>query len=926
MKIPTATYRLQFGRSFGFLSAAALVDYLDRLGISDVYASPVFEAVKGSMHGYDIVNPNHLNPELGHWSDFRELARRLSEKEMGWVQDIVPNHMAYAFANRMLMDVLERGVYSPCRSFFDIDWNHPRNFLKGKLSAPFLGKPYEECLANGEINLSYGVEGFMIKYYNITLPLHLAAYGDLLRLVLNRIQKLKPTDSVYASLCEILNAFENHHSAICWSRSRRGGLRLKKSLWRLYCRSEKIREGMADILALHSGASGDPDGFQRLDRLLDRQMFRLLFFRAAGKVINYRRFFDINGLIALRQENQSVFKHTHRLLSGLIKKGIITGVRVDHIDGLAQPAVYLDRLHRMIGDRYLVVEKILGPDETLPETWPVQGTTGYDFAFMVNGLFVDPTGEAGLTSAHADFTDIRVPLNQILYQAKQQIMDDLFGGEVDGLVEKISTISIKASSSAESPLPHLREALMETLARFPVYRSYLDPVSGKGTKDSHIPEAIEEALSYRPELTAELIFLSGILSYDNGAGPFSKDRNEIIFKFHQLSATLMAKAFEDTALYRYSRLLSLNEVGGDPGRFGVSRDEFGRFIRSRALKWPHSLNATSTHDAKRGEDSRARLNILSEMPGEWALTVNRWHRQNDKHAVYIGSKRVPDKDREYFLYQTMIGVWPFGRDEGPPVDERIRDYLIKAEREAKTYTSWLSPNVDYEEAILSYLSGILHPSEENAFFPDFLAFRGRVAWYGLFNALSQCLVKITAPGVPDFYQGTELWDFHLVDPDNRRPVDFDIRKKMLSLLKSSGNRAKIIDGLLKSPFESGLKLFLIMAALNFRKANQELFQKGDYIGLKTVGEFERHVMAFGRCHEKKWSLTVVPRFVTSLIAEKCYPLGTVWKNTAVELPADAPDSWQNIFTEEVATGGGLLPMSSLLSSFPAALLTNVRSV
>ncbi len=930
MNIPTATYRLQFNPDFGFRDAAEIAGYLAQLGISSLYASPIFKARQDSLHGYDGVDPNQLNPQLGALADFEQLTQTLQRHSIGWLQDIVPNHMAFNYDNRMLMDVLENGPHSKYYRFFDIEWDHHDQGLQGRLLAPFLGKRYGECLIDGEIKLSYDAAGFGIEYYEFKLPLRIDSYLDILG---HGIEKLRATrgDSgpEYMGLIDILDRLES--LALTLDPAERGAQirTLKQTLWNGYCHHSAIKQFVDKNVRLFNGKRGDAASFKLLDKILLQQFFRLCYWKVACDEINYRRFFSINELIAVCQKNEAVFDHTHALLTRLVGDGIIAGIRIDHIDGLQDPRGYLNRLRGRFKDMYILVEKILESEETLPDEWPVQGTTGYEFSSMLNALFVRPENEENFSAIYTRFSGREDSFERDIYSGKRRILETQMAGDLDNLAGSVKHIAGRTRSGRDFTLRRLKESLAEMLVRFAVYRTYVDRDGAREADRRYIRSAVELSVLHRPHLQPELLFLQRLLlgEIDRDAGDDAADASErcrqIAARFQQLTAPLMAKGFEDTALYVYSRLLSLNDVGGDPRRFGCRAADFCGFIEKRAQRWPHAMNSTATHDSKRGEDVRARLNVLSEVPNEWAANLVQWRTLNRAAKVRIDDAERPDKNEEYFLYQTLIGAFPLGSPDRSDFTERISQYMVKAAREAKIHTSWLAPNESHEAALISFVEKILHASGQKDFLAAFVPFCRKIVHYGTFNSLSQTLIKITAPGVPDFYQGTELPDLSLVDPDNRRAVDFAARARLLKEIQAQArtNPRALIGELLANRLDGRLKLYLIAAALHARNGQPGLYRDGSYVALQPAGRFHNHVIAFARHSGPKWSVTVVPRFLTSLVAEGEDPLGPgVWQDTVVGLPDGAPVRWKNIFTSEVLTAENTLALSDALAVFPAALL------
>ncbi len=909
-RIPLATYRLQFNPAFGFRQAAEIVDYLSKLGITCLYASPIFKARQGSTHGYDIVDPNRLNPELGSIEEFEALTEAVEQEGMMWLQDIVPNHMAFDAQNRVLIDVLENGPHSKYFGFFDVEWDHPYGGIKGRLLAPFLGRFFGECLESGEIRLCYAQEGFTIHYYDFRLPLRIESYPSILTHRLPALKKkLGPKDPDYIKFLGVLGVLYGLRTGP----SEKGASErydqisfVKVLLWELYAGNAEIRTFLDRNLGMFNGEGLAQGQKHLLENLLRDQFFRLSFWKVATEEINYRRFFIINELISLRMEDQQVFDHCHALLFKLVADGKITGLRIDHVDGLHDPTRYLHSIRAKVGEIYTVVEKILAVGERIPKFWPIAGTTGYDFMNGLNGLFCEQKNEKAFSRIYARQAGFTWSYRELVADKKKFIAEKRMAGDVDNLAHLIKNISSRYRQGSDLTLLGLKSAIVLTLAHFPVYRTYFSPEGSRPEDCHYVKEAVAKAKAQDPEQVPELEFIENLLLQEFGHELNVRERNEwlrVVMKFQQLSGPLMAKGLEDTVLYIYNRLISLNEVGGNPSRFGGSLKSFHDFNRHRALHHPHDMNATSTHDVKRGEDIRARLNVLSEVPREWERAVRTWRKLNRKHKRLVNGILVPEPNDEYFLYQTLVGAFPFGDEPG--FSERIKAYIVKAVREAKMVTSWLKPDETYEKAYLAFVEAILDAGEENPFLKSFLPFQGMVAEYGIWNALSQALLKITSPGVPDFYQGSELWDLHLVDPDNRRPVDFAARQAILEeFLRVKQGPQDLLSELLCSRTDGKIKFYVIYTALKARKDLRETFQLGHYLPLRTGGEFKSHVIAFARKYHQSWAMVVVPRFLTRLVAPSEIPIGEhVWHDTHKTIPASAK-----------------LMVGEVLHRFPVALL------
>jgi (1->4)-alpha-D-glucan 1-alpha-D-glucosylmutase len=928
VKIPLATYRIQFNSDFGFVHAREIVTYLADLGISDIYASPIFKTKKGSSHGYDIVDFNQLNPDLGTREDFEKLVEVLKNSNMGWIQDIVPNHMAFDGENSMLMDVLENGRNSEYFNFFDIDWSHFYESLSERLLAPFLGSHYSESLDKKEITLRYCNNGFFISYYSLNLPLKIESY---VRIITYRLQSLrKKLGDDHPDLIKflgILYSLKNLPTSPEERLERYSQIKfIKRMLWELYSSNSDIKEFINENVAIFNGQRETSESPDLLDALLSEQLFRLSFWKVATEELNYRRFFNINELISLKMEDERVFNLTHSLIINLIKEKKITGLRVDHIDGLYDPTEYLKKLKERTGDVYIVVEKILGFDEKLPSLWAVQGTTGYDFLNYVNGIFCDERNGRKFNRLYYAFTGIKASYETILYEKKKLIIEKDMAGDVDNLAHLLKRILSKDRYGNDITLYGIKRAIIEILALFPVYRTYIRPDYFSEADRRYITDAIKVAREMNPALLHELNFMERFLLLKFSRYHTGEDKNEwihFIMRFQQLTGPLMAKGFEDTTLYVYNRLLSLNDVGGNPNRFGISLTEFHDFNIKRSRIYPHSMNATSTHDTKRGEDVRARINVLSEIPELWETNLKKWSRINRRKKKSMKGVTVPDKNDEYFLYQTLVGAMPFNMEEFENFKVRLKEYIVKAVREAKVHTAWLKPDTDYEENFVAFIDKILEPSEKNQFLNEFFPFQKMISFYGVFNSLSQTLIKITSPGFPDFYQGSELWNLNLVDPDNRRSVDFGKRIKYLQEIKAREmeNRFNLINDLLTAREDGRVKMYLIYRALTVRKKYRTLFERGSYVPLETGGKYKNNIIAFAREHRPLWAVITVPRLLTSVVQEGQDPLDRkVWDDTHIILPDDAPPLWNEEITGAEVEGKQVIYAGDLLKQFPCALL------
>jgi len=961
---PSATYRLQFNRLFTFEAARNVIEYLDELGIGDVYASPFLMARPGSLSGYDVTDHSRLNPELGDEGSFSEFSSELQRRGMGLMADIVPNHMCVTDpSNAWWWDVLENGPSSPFARYFDIDWRPPKEELTNKVLLPVLGDQYGRVLENQEIQVVFSQGQFQVALYDKPLPLAPHTWTMILEPALVQLRdKLDPSEQNVAELESILSSLSHlpgrtETGEVQVRERQREKDTAKRRLSGLVVASPEAREAIGDALREINGRRGDPHSFDRLERLLESQAYRLSFWRVAMDEINYRRFFDINDLAAIRPEDAEVFAAVHALIFDLVKRGHISGLRVDHPDGLFEPEKYFRYLQdacraqtaRPNGNGtgklnsagwtfYVVAEKILMRGEPLRASWAIEGATGYEFLNLANGLFVDRTKEKAFQLLYRRFTGWSGRFEDLANDSKRLILQVAMSSELNVLARKLDRISEQHRWSRDFTLESLRDALREVIAAFPVYRTYarsedkeLEPEDRR-----QVMTAISEAKKRNAAINQSVFdFIQSVLLMENPEGLDDSQRAErrtFVMRFQQLSAPVMAKGLEDTAFYRYYPLASLNEVGGSPDRFGVSASAFHRRNLLRAETWPNGMNASSTHDTKRSEDVRARINVLSEMPRDWYRAIRKWSEMNRQWKTRMEDVDVPDANEEYLLYQTLVGTWPLrgmGAEEHAVYVGRIQAYMQKALHEAKTHSSWISPNAAYDKSVDDFVAHALDPSKENAFLDDFRLFQGPIARAGMWNSLSQLMLKIASPGVPDFYQGDELWSFHLVDPDNRQPVDFEIRKQMLAGLRNEagGDPAELVRRLMSNPCDGGIKLYITSRALRFRKDHRDLFAEGAYAPLASEGSRANHVVAFARTHGGKTALTLAGRFFLRLRNSHGSPSGDqVWGNTAAVLPRKA---WASSF-RDVVTGQKIepedhgdrrtLPLAKVFSHCPVALL------
>ena len=919
--IPRATYRLQFHKGFGFDQAAEIAPYLARLGVSHVYASPYLKARPGSTHGYDIVDHNALNPELGDAASFVRMNAALAAHGLKQILDFVPNHMGVGGSdNPLWLDVLEWGQDSTYAGWFDIDWDPDQRYLHDKLLVPALGSQYGAVLESGQLVLKFDTtEGsFAVWAYDThklpVCPLHY-----------NRI-----LGSTHPDLERLGNSFAGLPE---WRpQVARRARELKLELAALAVNWTDIREAIEAAVARINGTPGQLETWSELHSLIGLQSWRVAHFRVAADDINYRRFFNINDLAGLRMELPEVFEHTHGFVLSLLSSGTLDGLRIDHIDGLLDPKGYLRRLREKAGpDFYLIVEKILAAHEALRPDWPVQGTTGYEFANLVLGILIEPAGEQGFDQAYRSFAGERRSFPQIVHACKLRIMADEMASELNALAREAARVARQNPRTTDFTRNILSSALREVLACFPVYRTYIDLNDAPTADDRRdLDWALAQARKNEPEIDASVFdFVGALISGDLVAQPrsgFSRHKAlRCAMKLQQYSGPVMAKSLEDTAFYRYNRFIAINEVGGQPDRFGISLAAFHRANARRAEHWPDTMLCTSTHDTKRGEDTRARLAVLSEIPEEWTRSVEAWSRILRARRGDANGDAPPDRNEEYLFYQMLVGSWPIELlklGEGAALKiytERIKVALTKSLREAKTHTTWAAPNAAYESAMLSFADLALDPEHSGSFLSAFLPFVERVARWGAHNTLVQTVLKLTLPGVPDIYQGAELWDFSLVDPDNRHAVDYGQRAKCLEELgemlqaKGSADLAPLL-----SNWQDGrFKMAVIAALLTFRRDNPDIFASGGYQPVLAEGEEADEVCAFLRSCGTGSMLVATSRFPTR--REKA-----AGPKAHLNLPpALSGRRWRNLLSRE--EGESLSPKlaTAELLQIPAAVLVTL---
>ncbi len=976
-RIPTATYRVQMHQGFTFNQARAIIAYLHDLGISDLYTSPFFQAAPGSTHGYDIVDHNHLNVELGTEAEFDAMVAEIQQHGMGLLADFVPNHMGIGqTTNGWWMDVLENGPSSLTARCFDINWHPLKQELENKVLLPILGEQYGRVLEKGELTVSFEGGTFYLHYYDTKLPINPRTYNQILQFALAALKETREPgvevvapigvtaktggDLSVSELQSIMTQLEKMpgrnttDQALIAERAREKEV-AKVRLEQLCADHPPVAAAIDKALENFRGEGKDKHSFDNLDRLIEAQAYRLSYWRVAAEEINYRRFFDINQLAAIRVELPEVFGATHQLLWHLLEKGAVTGLRIDHPDGLYDPRGYFRALQENFARLrnvtlpedgkgvYLLAEKILSGDEELREDWPIHGTTGYDFTTHVTQVLVDASAAKSFSETYEKFIGRHVHFPSLIYEKKRLTMRLSLANDINTLGFMLNRLSESNRLFRDFTLNALTAAVRELVACFPAYRTYLIPGQPPSTEDiAVVNRATALAKRLNPSTDASTFdFLRDILLFrfpPDMEPALVAEHEAFVMKFQQCTGPIMAKGLEDTAFYIYNRLSALNEVGGEPQVFGISPGEFHHTNEHNRRHWPHTLLATSTHDTKRAEDTRARIVALSELPQEWRRALRSWSTANAKHKTAIEGEQnaAPDANEEYLIYQVLIGTWPVevrasGEGKATEVKSifdalspqehatyigRIQEYMTKAIKEAKVNSSWIQANDAWDGAVRKFIATLLRRGKGvNPFVRAFEPLAERVAQIGMVNSLTQLVLKLTVPGVPDIYQGCDLWDYSLVDPDNRRPVDYELRKKMLASLKGAAPR-KLLDGWT----DGRIKLFVTRALLRYRAEHTELFAHGDYRALKLTGRFADHAVAFAREHEGRSLLVIVPRLSSPVGSP---PLGKAWENTEVALDdEDATGSWRELFTgRKVASGPYGLPLAELFAEFPWAVLT-----
>lgn len=894
MPVPSSTYRIQFHKGFTLQDLQRILDYLHTLGVDTVYASPIMQATPGSMHGYDVTDPHQINAELGNQDDLRAIIKELRKKNMYWLQDIVPNHMAFHPLNYRLMDVLERGEQSPYYRYFDIDWDHWHPELKGKVMVPFLGDTLAKCLREGQIKIGFTQEGFTVNCFDTPYPLSLSAYPFLIS-ILQAGMKDDPVPGILSKMVGVADGVDYE----TWRATKREYI-------------QAIREVPSQLQSIDKLLTTLNEDKALLERLLDQQHYKLSFWKDTDEKINYRRFFTVNELICLRMEDDSVFEEYHRYLFKLHREKLIDGFRIDHIDGLQDPAGYTRKLRSELGDGpYVIAEKILEAKEDMPVQWPLEGTSGYEFLSFLNQLLTHRKGARQLLNFYQELVPDMPPYHRLILDSKRLILQNYIKGEWENLSHLFESSELSKNFSKD----RIKEALGLFMLSLPVYRIYPDSLPLKGKSLLTVHEAFDKALKEGPDYTEELDHLRNLFT----TPPADDDEHQRILLFlkrlMQFTGPLTAKGVEDTTFYIYNPLISHDEVGDSPGPLGMTVERFHEKMLTRQTSNPLSLNATATHDTKRGEDARVRINVLSRIPDLWKQHVQYWFDINQRFRKSVDGKTAPHVNDEYFIYQSMLGGFPEDFQVTEEWVKRVQAYLNKALREAKVNTNWSEPDEAYEKACEQFIEDILGTNHN--FLSSFVPFVKTVCDHAMVYTLTQTLIKLTAPGIPDIYQGCELWDLSFVDPDNRRPVDYDKRMQFLFQLVIKEEKGKDdVFAYLREHREDAIeKLYITWKILNFRRDRPKLFTEGEYISLPITGK-DISAAAYARRNDNMWILVIFPfGLVKHEMDEE-----EAGNDQFIVLPEDAPQHWVNLFTDEKFDLPNQIAIQQVFQSFPVALL------
>jgi (1->4)-alpha-D-glucan 1-alpha-D-glucosylmutase len=881
----SSTYRIQLHKDFTFRDLEQIIDYLKSLGVSAVYAAPMFSATPGSLHGYDVVDSHTINTEIGTAEEFDRLSEKVKSRSMQWLQDIVPNHMAFHPNNFRLMDVFERGDKSEFYRYFDIDWNHHAAHLKGKVMVPVLGRPLSECIGNRELKLDFAENGISVNYFSTSYPLSVPSY-ELLQQRLKNVVDFEP----------VLQGWKKQLDHLQWNIEKREALKL-------ISQNEKIH---LQLLGCLEDTNDDVDF---ISQLLNNQFYLLTYWKESESVINYRRFFTVNELICLRMEDETVFDNYHWLIKKLYDEQKLQGLRIDHIDGLQEPGKYTRDLRRLFGnDCYIIAEKILEAKEVVPKDWPLQGTSGYEFLSYVNQLMTNRKGARQLLDFYKSIVPDTGSYQEIVSNNKRLILEHYMAGEWDNLTHLFFELRL----NNDFKFSRVKEAIAAFMVSLPVYRIYPEQLPIAGDDFVMLKSTIEKAITKSPQVKQELEFFANIFLSQDSSAPAEKSL-QFLKRLMQFTGPLTAKGVEDTTFYNYNALISHDEVGDSPQNLGISVNRFHAQMMQRQLNTPLSLNTTATHDTKRGEDARIRLNTLCDFPEEWTSLCSQWILQNAE-VKQRTSKGIlaPVINDEYFIYQSLVAGLPVDFTITEIFLERVSSYITKVLREAKKRSDWGDPDLEYEQASIAFIRAIT--LTQSAFMKTFLPFMQKIVPHANRYSLGQTLIKITSPGIPDIYQGCELWDLSYVDPDNRRPVDYSMRQKIFNeLIEKEREGAEEFFSLINNHSQTGVsKLFTTWKALSFRRRYPGHFTEGEYLPLQVNGK-DSVCVCYARVFRNDWIIVVVP-----LKADKdSYSHG----DEEIILPGSAPTRWKNIFTNEEIQSNGSLSLSSCLSQFPVAMLS-----
>ena len=914
MYTPSATYRVQLSSSFTLQQLEEVVDYLHELGVSTVYASPIFQARSGSTHGYDVANPLRISSDIGTEEEIVNISQQLSEHGMAWLQDIVPNHMAYDTVNPWIDDVLEKGQHSSFATYFDIHWEHPNPRYHGKIMAPFLGASLDNVLNDQQLTINWSETGFRFAYYDHQFPLSVPSYSILLR---EAIQSGSLDESNQAVLQPWIDRTEAYTTSLLSGHADdKSWENLKLSLFTELQQHDAAQEAIQKLIDQY------PQQPEQLSTLLEQQNFRLVHWKTTENEINYRRFFTVNDLICLNAQHPDVFEHYHRKIKEWVKQEYVQGVRIDHVDGLFNPTGYLTDLRALLGsEAYITVEKILEHNEHLPDDWPIQGSSGYEFLADVNQLLTNTDGGKSLLTYYATWSPELTDYEALVYRNKSFVLHNRMQGELNNLMTLLAQSDILPAEALSSERNSLKEALAHLLIAFPVYRIYSTAFPFAASDRQVLNQAFSQAMKYAPALSHQLDQLREVF-WGEASDDATMDQRRLHFvmRFQQFAGPLAAKGVEDTTFYVYHPLISHNEVGDSPHVLGTTIDTFHSRMQQRA---PRAMNTTATHDTKRGEDARMRINLLSEIPSEWMKETARWRYANEPYKSaqddHVG---WPEANFEYFIYQTMVGTYPFhATPEEEDYEARLKAFLKKAAREAKAHTTWAEPNEAYEKSIDHFVTRLL---QDEDFMDEFVALAKPNALMAVTYSLGQILLKVTAPGIPDVYQGTEFWDLSMVDPDNRRPVNYAQRQEALQRLETpdATHHAKLLQQLIGNLHDASIKLYVLSRSLQLRRSMNDVFIEGNYQPLVIRGAQKQHLLAFRRSWHQQEVIVLIPLGIANLSLTNFLPLGeTCWKDTEVLLPSAENTEWRNVFTQQMITATDCLPVRQVLQDFPVALLT-----